>query len=349
MDNHPKLGPVLVTGASGFIGSWVVKYLLEAGYVVHGAIPSMQEAYKVMHLTQLASKLKRSFILYEANLLNKESLASAIKGCSTVIHIAAHMWAQEKKITREAIQYAVEGIQNLLATANTEESVTRVVFTSSLSSLFGDAIELADKEGGIFSEQDWNLGADQKYLPRAYAITRAEKSAWVMAQAQDRWSLVTLQPGLVMGPTLSRDTESASARFGLSLVNGQSRWGVPDIYLGLVDVREVARAHVLAAFQTEASGRYPLCSEVLGILEMAALIRTEYGKKYPLPKRTLPRWIIYLFARRFGYSAPYIKRNLGFPIRINTLRSTDELGVVYRSVVETLTDQMRAFEEKGML
>lgn len=341
--------PVMVTGASGYIGSWIVRYLLEEGFTVHGTIQNLKQVNQSIHLTQCADEVNGKLKLFEADLIQADSFAEAMRNCKTVIHTASPFSIKVKDPVQELIRPAVDGTENVLKTVNQISSVRRVVLTSSLTAVYGDAIELVDKPDGWFDERDWNLVADVEYQPYAYSKTLAEKKAWVLAEAQSRWTMVALQPGLVLGPTMSTLKDNFSTRFGLSLVNGQTRWGVPDFFYTVVDVRDVAKAHVLAALNPEVTGRCIVGNETLGILEMAAFLRTEFGKKYPLPKRTLPPWVFYFLGSRYGVSWKYILRNYGYPVRVNNLKSLEELGLTHRPVRETLIDQVVDFEQKGWI
>jgi len=341
--------PVLVTGASGYIASWIVRFLLEGGYAVHGTVRDMRQGQKFGHLYEIAKKEKGSLRLFEADLLDDGAFRKAMEGCAVVIHTASPFQLRVKDPKKDLVDPARKGTLNVLTTVNELETVQRVVLTSSVAAVYGDAIELADKPNGLFTEADWNLRADLDNQPYNFSKTIAEKEAWALAEAQERWSMVALQPGFVLGPSLSDRTDSTSTDFMLSMVNGNFKSGVPDLYFGIVDVRDVAQAHIRAAFNPEASGRHILTADELGVLEMGAVLRTEYGKKYPLPRRVLPRWLLYTAGPFRGYSWKYIGRNVGYPVRFDNSYSMEDLGMTYRPVSETLIEQVHDFERRGMI
>ena len=91
---------VLVTGASGFLASHVVKQLLELGYRVRGTVRSLTDDKKVAPLRKLVDKSKHELELVEANLLNENSWLDAVKGCTYVLHTASPVPVGGKFSTR---------------------------------------------------------------------------------------------------------------------------------------------------------------------------------------------------------------------------------------------------------
>jgi len=342
--------PVLVTGASGYIASWIVKYLLEAGHTVHGTVRDKEKSFKVQHLLDIAENTRGQLRLFEADLLKEGSFQAGMKGCELVIHTASPFQVQGvKSPQKELIEPALQGTRNVLNTANQTPTVKRIVLTSSVAAIYGDAIELQDKASGVFTEEDWNASSDLNHQPYNYSKTLAEKEAWAMSEEQERWDLVVLNPAFVLGPTLSERTDSTSTEFVLNLVNGQFAAGVPDLYFGIVDVRDVARAHLKAGFRPEANDRHILSSRELSVVEMADMLREKYDGKYKLPRGKLPTFLLYLFGPFQGFGWGYINRNVGYPIRFDNSYSKKDLDMEYRPVRETLYDQVEEFEEKGMI
>ena len=86
METKKIKSQVLVTGASGYIASWLVKYLLEDGYTVHGTVKSLDNKKKVEHLNKIAEESVGELKLFEADLLKEGSFENAMKGCTIVFH-----------------------------------------------------------------------------------------------------------------------------------------------------------------------------------------------------------------------------------------------------------------------
>jgi nucleoside-diphosphate-sugar epimerase len=344
-----KERPVLVTGASGYIASWIVRFLLEEGHVVHATVRDTTQTEKVAHLTEIDSRESGQLRLFEADLLKPGSFAEAMKGCALVIHTASPFQLNTKDPQRSLIDPALKGTRNVLETAKQTPGVQRVVLTSSVAAIYGDAIELESVPGQVFTEEQWNESSSLRHQPYSYSKTVAEREAWKIAGTQSEWDLVTINPGFVMGPSLSQRTDGTSTQFMQSMANGQFKAGAPDLHFGVVDVREVARAHLLAGFLSEAEGRHILSASEHSILEMSHMLRESYGDKYPFPKKLLPNIFLYLFGPFQGFSWKYLRRNLGYPLRFNNRKSRAKLGLKYRPVAETLREHIQQLEKDGLL
>src|SRR5699024_725188 len=107
--------PILVTGANGYVASWIVKYLLKEGYIVHGTVRDPANKAKVGHLEKLADASPGTLKLFAADLLANGSFDEAMMGCELVMHTASPFVF--KGITDPAAQLvlpAVEGTRNVL-------------------------------------------------------------------------------------------------------------------------------------------------------------------------------------------------------------------------------------------
>jgi nucleoside-diphosphate-sugar epimerase len=341
--------PILVTGASGFIASWIVKYLLEGGYTVHGTVRDKSNEQKVSHLRKLDETSAGTLKLFEADLLNQGAFSAAMQGCELVIHTASPFQTQVKDAQKQLIEPALEGTRNVLQSVNEIESVKKVVLTSSVVAIMGDAKEVEDTEHGIFTEDHWNLSSDLNHSPYAYSKTLAEKEAWRMNQAQERWQLVVINPGFVLGPSLSDRVDGFSTTFVRNMVNGTFKSGVPDLSFGVVDVRDVAQAHIKAGFMPDASGRHITVADTLQMLELAKEIKSFFSKKYPIPNRKLPNWLFYLVGPSQGFSWKYSRNNLGYHYEFDHSYSKQDLNLTYRPVSETMVDQVKDLETRGLI
>lgn len=126
---------VCVTGANGFIGSWLVKTLLEQGYTtIHACIYPGSDA---SHLFSLPNVSSANLSIFEANLLDPKALSAAINGCSGVFHVASPCTLEDPRDPQtELVLPAVQGTLNVLQAAlDSKPTVRRVVLTSSISAL----------------------------------------------------------------------------------------------------------------------------------------------------------------------------------------------------------------------
>ncbi len=108
----------------------------------------------------------------------------------------------------------------------------------------------------------------------------------------------------------------------------------------MVDVREVAEAHLRAGFLPEANGRYILSAHNTDFPEMAAVLRRRFGKKYPIPRRTLPKAAVWLVGPVVNktLTRKFVSRNVNHPWRADTARSRDQPGTPPRSLAEHLNE-----------
>ncbi|MDQ8037407.1 MAG: NAD-dependent epimerase/dehydratase family protein, partial [Pedobacter sp.] len=229
---------VLVTGASGYIAGWIVKYLLEEGHTVHATVRDPAKASSVAHLQKMAAGTPGTLRLFKADLLEAGSFDAAMQGCTVVMHTASPFVLSGFKDANEAlVRPAVEGTRHVLEAAKRCASVRRVVLTSSIAAVMGDNADLAGREA--FTEEDWNTTSSVEHNPYQYSKVAAEREAWKIQGTQTQWDLVTINPGMVYGPALTPDSRSASIDTLRQLGDGRLLVGVPDLTYGVVDVREV--------------------------------------------------------------------------------------------------------------
>ena len=334
-----KNKPVMVTGASGYIASWIVKKLLEQGLTVHGTVRSLQAEYKIKHLRHLDQENPGNLELFEADLLVPESFDAAIAGCELVFHCASPTFINiPDDPEAELVRPALEGTQNVLGAVNRTDSVKRVVLTSSVAAAYGDMRDFLEK---IITEDDWNETSSLDHQPYAYSKTVAEKAAWEITNTQDRWTLVVINPAVALGPSLSKRDDFQSVQIMIHMADGMMGMGTYPLVFGVVDVRDIAEAHIQAGFTPEASGRHILASQTMSLLEIGEILRKNFGDGYPFPKRELPKALLWLIAPLLGSTRRDVSRNYGYPLQLDNSRSIHELGIQYRPVEDTLVEHFQ--------
>lgn len=342
--------PVCVTGATGYIAGWIVRYLLEAGHTVHATVRDPARSDAVAHLHALAESSPGTLKLFAADLKEKGSFDDAIAGCELVMHTASPFVLSGFRDARKALlEPAVEGTRNVLDAVDRSACVKRVVLTSSVAAIFGDNADIAGTPEGVFTEAQWNTTSSLEHNPYQYSKVEAERVAWEICRAQSRWDMVVINPAMVFGPALTTASRSGSIDTLLQLGDGRLRDGVPRLGMGVVDVREVARAHLLAAFTPTAEGRYILCAGTRTMLQMANSLRGRFNGAYAFPKRELPKGLVWLFGPMKGpVTRRFIQRNVGVPPRFDNSRSR-ALGVRYREVETTLAEHFEQAVRDGLL
>jgi len=352
MTKIDKSKSVLVTGATGYVAGWLVKRLLEEGMTVHAAVRNPDNKEKLAHLDTIAKKSKGSIVYFKTDLMEKGSYAEAMKGCELVYHTASPFTLDVKNPQKDLIDPAVKGTENVLETANETPSVKRVVVTSSCAAIYTDAIDSHSAPGGKLTEDDWNTTSSLEYQPYSYSKTLAEKRAWEMAEEQTQWDLVTVNPAMVLGPFLNAQVNTSESLAVLKqLGDGTMKMGAPRMGIGLVDVRDVADAHFEAGFNQKAKGRYITFGHSTTFLDMGLALLPKYGDKYPLPKKSIPKWLLMLVGPMTNklFTRKFIKNNVNVEWKADNSKIQKELGIKFRPMEETMEESFQVLIDEKLI
>ncbi|KAF3452519.1 hypothetical protein FNV43_RR02952 [Rhamnella rubrinervis] len=262
---------VCVTGASGYIASWLVKFLLQRGYTVKASVRNPSDPKKTHHLTSLDGAKER-LELFKAELLEEGSFDSAIQGCDGVFHTASPCLFDSEDPEAELIEPAVKGTLNVLSSCAKSTSVRRVVLTSSDA-----AVKFNEKRltPDVVVDETWfsdpNICKESK---RWYVLSKtlAEDAAWKFVKEKGI-DMVTINPSMCIGPLL-QPTLNTSVTPVLNLINGAQTF--PNYTFAWVNVKDVANAHIQAYEIPSASGRYLLVESVTHFSEMVRILRELY-------------------------------------------------------------------------
>jgi dihydroflavonol-4-reductase len=343
--------PVLVTGATGYVAGRVVEQLLAAGLTVHATVRDPSKTDRLTYLTDMADAHPGTLHFFGADLLKPGSFAEAMAGCSVVFHIASPFASGVKNPQTDLVDPAVNGTRNVLEQANATPSVSRVVVTSSCAAIYGDNIDLDSTPNGEFTEEVWNTTSSLAHNAYSYSKTLAEKEAWAIYEAQDRWKLVTVNPSFVLGPGVRIHSTSESFIFTKQLGDGTLGSGAPGLSVGVVDVRDLAKAHVNAGFLPDANGRNIISGHNTNVLEMANTLRERFGDGFPIPTRTLPKFLLWFIGPFVNSTITrrFVSRSIGRPWIANNSKSKRELGVSYRPLAETMNDFFQQLVDEEVL
>ena len=292
---------MLVTGVTGYVGSWVAYTLLRSGFRVRGTVRSLAEQQRFVHLARdfcpKAKGARHGIKIVEADLLDGDIWDEAVHDCTYVIHCASPNPLEDPKTREEVLRPAVDGTLHILAACAKSETVKRVVLTSSAA-----AIALGrDPMDVVFTEEIWAQHDNPKFPLSAYEESklRAERAAWEFIKSRTdgdarKLELCTILPTLIVGAPFAHNV-SASVDLVRRVLLADMVY-LPDVWLDCVSIEDVARAHVLAMLEPEAAGkRFLLHGGQISLQQLGTILNTEFRPKGYTPTKThLPTWLLRL-------------------------------------------------------
>ncbi|KAM6572867.1 hypothetical protein CsatA_016947 [Cannabis sativa] len=316
---------VCVTGASGFIASWLVKLLLQHGYTVKASIRNPNDLKKTKHLVELDGAKERLH-LFKADLMEEASFDSAINGCHGVFHVASPVFQLSNDPQAEIIEPAVKGTLNVLRSCVKAPSVKKVIITSSMAAVLINGKPL---NPNVVVDETWfsdPVLCENMKIWYAASKARAEKAGWEFAK-ENGIELITIHPGVTLGPLL-QPIMNDSVSLIMNLTNGAQTF--PNRVYSYHDVRDVAKAHIQAFESGSASGRYLLSGYIAHISDLLKILQQLY------PSLTIPQ--------RCENDEPLMEE-----YQVSDLRAKS-LGISQSIPLEmSLRDTVESLKEKGLL
>lgn len=344
-----KNSPIMITGATGYVAGWIVKKLLDEGHTVHAPIRDSDNSEKTKFLNELAKNSSGNIKYFEADLLIDGSYEESMKECELVIHTASPFINKVKNPQKDLVDPAVRGTSNVLNSASKVDTIKRIVLTSSVAAIYGDAQDILDYPNQMLTEESWNTSSSLHHQSYSFSKVSAEKKAWEIANAQSKWDLVVVNPSLVLGPGINPKSTSESLRIIKQMGDGTMRFGAPDYRIGAVDVRDLAIIHYNAGFIPEANGRNIASAENTGFIELARMLEPKFQKKYPLPKNALPKWLVVLMAPVTGFKRKVMRNNVGFEWKADNSKAIRELQASYRPMKETINEYFQQLIDTNVI
>lgn len=337
---------VLVTGGSGFIAGHCILALIERGYQVRTTVRSLgHEARARAALADAGPVNGDALTFVEADLLRDNGWAEAVDGVDFVLHVASPVQPGHVKDENDLIVPAREGTVRVLAAAHAA-GVRRVVLTSAFHSVsWGHP-----HTDHVFTEDDWTVLDGPGVDAYARSKTIAERAAWdFVAGAGAGMELAAMLPVAVMGPVLGRDP-SGSNHLVQQILNGALP-GFPNLFIPIVDVRDVATAHVLAMTTPAAANQRFLLANgpAIALRDIGALLRKRLGSAAGhVPTRTLPNLVI----RAGALVNPQLRSiapDLGYARRTSNEKARQVLGWQPRDAREAIIAAGESMVEKGLI
>ncbi|MDT3678657.1 MAG: NAD-dependent epimerase/dehydratase family protein [Burkholderiaceae bacterium] len=264
----------LVTGANGHLGYNLVQALLAAGHRTRASVRTLDDPSKTARLRALGN-----VELVEAKLERPAQLRAAMNGIECLFHAAATYVYVSAGREQEILDDSIRGA-DAAVNAAADAGVRKIVFTSSLVTL-----PLTRRDAPPADETQWT---DDLAVPYIRAKTEGERVAWRVARARGI-DLVAILPGALTGPGFVRNTPSLDIIE--MMMRGGLRAGVPDFNYPIVDVRDVTRAHLLAA-ELDCEGRFAVCNDTLPSFRTMLETMHAIDPSIPLPWMSIPDFAV---------------------------------------------------------
>ncbi|XP_060674196.1 NADPH HC-toxin reductase 1-like isoform X2 [Ziziphus jujuba] len=290
---------VCVTGASGLIGSWLVKRLLEKGHTVHATLRNLEDESKVGLLKSLPHA-DTKLSLFQADIYNPMDFDPAIKGCEFVFHVATPMLHNsQSSLYKDTAEAAIAGVRSIADSCIRWQTVKRLIYTASCMS----ASPVTNDGVGTKScvdESCWTpLNVSFTYfndflLGYTRSKTLAEKEILSYNEVDNgKLEVVTIPCGVVGGdqtllPYLNITVETLLSQLSGNLCGYNSLKCVQEITgsIPLVHLEDVCEAHIFCMEQPSLRGRY-FCSVVNPTLKEIALYIQENYPEYKIAEELM--------------------------------------------------------------
>ena len=257
---------ILITGATGYVGSKLALRLADEGHTVHALCRSKSKALSLEH---------KNIKLFEGNILNKKSIEDAMKSCEQVYHLAVYgsVWA---KNPQTYFDVNIQGTINVLNTAFVS-GVRKIVYTST---------------AGTYGPSTGSL-TTEKSIRTIDFFTEYESSKFIAEEKVQHYvrkglNVVIVNPSRVYGPGLLNESNSVTKLIRLYI---EGRWhlipGNGETIGNYVFIDDVVNGHILAMSKGQTGEKYILGGENVSYNEFFDTLTKVSGKKYRLYKTPL--------------------------------------------------------------
>ena len=337
---------MVVTGASGFIGSHIVANLLNRGREVRATVRDATDPGRVDHLRRLPIGEGGSIEIVEMDLLEAESVNRAISACREVIHTAAVVVLKAKNPQEKIVDPSVIGTRNVLNAIDSAGTVECLVHTSSTAAIRPQKWE----DGQILTTETWADDSNIDNNPYGLAKFSSERLVreWHESRSGGGPKMATINPCVVLGPPLSKRHLRGSPSFVMTLLNREIPFVVP-MHISIVDVRDVAEAHVRALTQGKEAGRYLVVSGQMWFREIARAVKAA-NPSLKIPTRQVPyllSLLVSIFHPRISLS--WARMHLGKRLYWDSSPAERDLGMEWRAPEESLLDTVPPVLENGWM
>jgi nucleoside-diphosphate-sugar epimerase len=335
-------GAVCVTGASGYLGTHLVRELLERGYSVRATVRDAGNEDKTARLRELSGASDR-LKLFSADLTQAGSYDEPLAGSRWLVHAAAAVQLKSKNPQRDIVEPTIQGTRHVLDAALKAGTVEHMALISSVAAVHDTHM----RPGHVYTEADWNEDATVEKYPYGLAKVQSEKMFHEFcAGGAGRPGGFAVHPALVIGPLYLPAHSATSVSVVRDLMLSKFH-GCPRMSFGVVDVRDVATA-IVNGLERRAGGRFVLSTQTMMLQDIAGVIAREFPE-YRVQTRQLPDFVMYLaalFDSRLTFA--YLRRNLGYRKQFSQERAIRELGLRPRDAARSVVDTCRSLIDLGL-
>jgi dihydroflavonol-4-reductase len=341
----PSTKPILVTGASGFVALHTIIQLLQQGYKVRGTLRTLSREIEVRGIIGKYVEVKESLEIVSADLLQDSGWDKIVQGCESILHVASPFPLLEPSNEDELIVPAVQGTQRVLRAAH-DAKIKRIVIVSSVAAISSGH----NGENRTFDENDWSV-VEKNIGAYAKSKTLAEREAWNFingAKNTNKMEMVAINPPLILGPLPNKDLPT-SAEMISTLMLGQVP-GVARMKVGIVDVRDVASALILAMTTPEAAGNRFICpADTIWLKEIADTLYKKYAARgYKIHTMQFPVFLVRVLAL-FDKKIARIADDLNWDYKLSDEKIKRMLDWSPRSAKEAILSMAESLIEQGFV
>jgi dihydroflavonol-4-reductase len=318
----------LVIGATGFIGGAIARAAAAQGWGVRAMRRDDRRAGAIGDLAE-AGEIE----WFQANLMDPSTIAEAMSGCDVVFHAAGYYPTSSREPARQ-VRRALDQMERVLL-AFRQARPDLLVYTSSLST-----IGPPSEPGRLANESD-------VYQPGSVpALYFDIKMAMEQAALGSGLPVVALCPTAVFGPG---DVKPTSGRLLLNVARGQMPF-YPEGQTNVVDVRDVAAAHLAAVEHGRPGERYIIGGQNMSFRHLLTIMARQVGRRPPTIR--LPSRLVELagaVAGQLGILGADMLQAIRYFQPLDTSKARAELGLSARPFTETVHDALAWFREQGYL
>jgi len=328
---------ITLTGITGFVGMRIAAQALSDGHHVRATVRKRQQGETVRSLiSREAPTDKLAFV--QADLLADEGWDEALAGADYVIHTASPVILGDVADEEVLVAPAVEGTKRVLHAAK-NANVKRIVVTSTALIVAGHVTE------GLAGPADFTPADHPRVNPYTKSKIAAEEVVRnFAAQNPSGPEVVTIHPGLIIGPPLDPEEDSESIALFRGICSG-AQPAVPDLAFPVADVRDVARVHLLAMKSENMSiSRYLVSfgTEPQQLPDIARILRAHGNTKAPM--LIIPRFVLRFLARFNREIRLNLKLSDGLSMRLDIEATKNDFGWQPMAFEASVLDTARAIQ-----